>query len=154
MYTRTRRIIMCTLSIWIGPYLYTCACRIWIILYLYTRTSPIIMCIFNCTHVHVVSESYSTFTHVYVVSESHSFFTHVYYLHVKSDDRSSDLISDYEPGSVFSYKLRYIVGFGLVEMAISTNPKPTTYRNLFENTDPVPLSFTWRIILSIIQLYR
>ena len=28
---------------------------------------------------------------------------------------------------VFSYKLRYIVGFGLVEMAISTNPKPTIY---------------------------
>ena len=26
---------------------------------------------------------------------------------------------------VFSYKLRYIVGFGLVEMVISTNPKPT-----------------------------
>ena len=28
----------------------------------------------------------------------------------------------------FSYKLRYIVGFGLVEMAISTNPKRTIYR--------------------------
>ena len=26
------------------------------------------------------------------------------------------------PGPVYSYKLRYIVGFGLVEMAISTNP--------------------------------
>ena len=37
---------------------------------------------------------------------------------------------------VFSYKLRYIVGFGLVEMAISTNPKPTIYRNLYENTSP------------------
>ena len=36
---------------------------------------------------------------------------------------------------VFSYKLRNIVGFGLVEMAISTNPKPTIYRNLYENTD-------------------
>ena len=36
---------------------------------------------------------------------------------------------------VFSYKLRYIVGFWLVEMAISTNPKPTIYRNLYENTD-------------------
>ena len=46
-------------------------------------------------------------------------------------------------GSVFSYKLRYIVGFGLagmyrigfesVEMAISTNPKPTIYRNLQDN---------------------
>ena len=32
----------------------------------------------------------------------------------------------------FSYKLRYIVGLGLVEMAISTNPKPTIYRNLYE----------------------
>ena len=37
-------------------------------------------------------------------------------------------------GPVFSYRLRYIVGFGLVEMAISTNPKPTIYRNLYENT--------------------
>ena len=40
------------------------------------------------------------------------------------------------PGSALSYKLRYIVGFWLVEMAISTNPKPTIYRNLYENTDP------------------
>ena len=30
-----------------------------------------------------------------------------------------------KPGSVFSYKLRYIVGFGLVAMAITTNPEPT-----------------------------
>ena len=37
---------------------------------------------------------------------------------------------------VFSYKLRYIVGIGLVKMAISTNPKPTIYRNLYENTGP------------------
>ena len=40
------------------------------------------------------------------------------------------------PGAVFSYKLRYSVGFLLVEMAISTNQKPTTYRNLYENTGP------------------
>ena len=40
------------------------------------------------------------------------------------------------PGPVFSYKLRYIVGFWLVEMAISTNQKPTIYRNLYENTGP------------------
>ena len=42
---------------------------------------------------------------------------------------------------MFSYKLRYIVGFGLVEMAISTNP-PTIYRNLYKNTSPLlkPLS--------------
>ena len=39
---------------------------------------------------------------------------------------------------VFSYKLRYIVGFLLVEMAISTNQKPTLYRNLYENTGPGP----------------
>ena len=36
-------------------------------------------------------------------------------------------------GPVFLYKLRYIVGFWLVEMAISTNPKPTIYRNLYDN---------------------
>ena len=39
-------------------------------------------------------------------------------------------------GPVFLYKLRYIMGFGLVEMAILTNPKPTIYRNLYENTGP------------------
>ena len=39
-------------------------------------------------------------------------------------------------GPVFSYKLRYIVGFWLVEMAISTSQKPTIYRNLYENTGP------------------
>ena len=41
------------------------------------------------------------------------------------------------PGAIFSYKLRYIVGFWLVEMAISTNQNPTIYRNLYENTAPV-----------------
>ena len=41
-----------------------------------------------------------------------------------------------DAGSVFSYKLRYSVGFWLVEMAISTNQKPTIYRNLYENTAP------------------
>ena len=40
-------------------------------------------------------------------------------------------------GAVFSYKLRYIVGFWLVETAVSTNQKPTIYRNLYENTGPV-----------------
>ena len=35
---------------------------------------------------------------------------------------------------------RYIVGFWLVEMAISTNQKPTIYRNLYENTGPGPRS--------------
>ena len=37
---------------------------------------------------------------------------------------------------VLSYKLRYIVGFGLVEMAVWTRPKPTIYRNLYYNTGP------------------
>ena len=41
------------------------------------------------------------------------------------------------PGAVFSYKLRYIVGFWLVEIAISTNQKPTIYRKLYENMGPV-----------------
>ena len=36
-------------------------------------------------------------------------------------------------GPVLSYKSRYIVGFWLVEMAISTN-EPPIYRNLYENT--------------------
>ena len=46
------------------------------------------------------------------------------------------------PGPVFSYKLRYIVGFWLVEMAISTNQKPKIYRNLYENTGPEDLQTT------------
>ena len=46
----------------------------------------------------------------------------------------SSLQECYRSGAVFSYKLRYIVGFWLVEMAISTNQKPTIYRNLYENT--------------------
>ena len=29
------------------------------------------------------------------------------------------------------YKLRYIVGFRLVDIALSTNPKPTIHRNLY-----------------------
>ena len=37
-----------------------------------------------------------------------------------------------ETAGIFSYKLRYIVGFRLVE----TNPKPTIYRNLYENMGP------------------
>ena len=42
--------------------------------------------------------------------------------------------------SAFSYKLLYIVGLGLVEMAISTNMKPTIYHNLHENTGPDVIS--------------
>ena len=40
------------------------------------------------------------------------------------------------PEPVFLYTLRYIVGFGLDEMVIPTNPKATMYRNVYENTDP------------------
>ena len=46
-----------------------------------------------------------------------------------------DSLSKY-PGPVFSYKLRDLAGFGLVEMVISTNTKPTIYRNVYEDTGP------------------
>ena len=46
------------------------------------------------------------------------------------------LISIRKAGDVFSYKLRYSVGFWLVEMAISTNQKPAIYRTLYRNTGP------------------
>ena len=36
------------------------------------------------------------------------------------------------------YKLRYIVGFWLVEMPILTNQRPTIYRNLYEIKVPAP----------------
>ena len=36
--------------------------------------------------------------------------------------------------AVFLYTLRYIIGFVLVKMGISTNPKPTIYRDFCENT--------------------
>ena len=35
-------------------------------------------------------------------------------------------------GPVLSYNLRFIVGFWLFEIAISTNQKPTIYRNLYD----------------------
>ena len=44
---------------------------------------------------------------------------------------------------VFSYKLRYIVGFGLVEMAISTSPKPMIYRNLCTRMRAQKDTFIW-----------
>ena len=70
----------------------------------------------------------------------------------------------YSPGLVFSYKLRYIVGFWLVEMAISINQKPTIYRNLYENTSPawfdrlltifiLPCEAKWQYLL-ILQISR
>ena len=55
------------------------------------------------------------------------------------ESHSSQYLGASQPlniGPLFSYKLRYIVGFRLVEMAIATNPMPTIYRNLYENTDP------------------
>ena len=61
-------------------------------------------------------------------------------LNQPSSESFSALIHLCMPGAVFSYKLRYIVGFWLVEMAISTNQKPTIYRNLYENTVPVLLT--------------
>ena len=55
------------------------------------------------------------------------------------------------PGPVFSYKLRYIVGFWLVEMAISTNQKPTIYRNLYKNTCPVNTTHLYNIYTMLVQ---
>ena len=46
--------------------------------------------------------------------------------------------------AVFSYKLRYIVGSGLVVMAITTNPRPTIYRNLYENTGQLAVVWTFQ----------
>ena len=46
-------------------------------------------------------------------------------------ERSAGNEIEKQPGPVFSNKLRYIVGFGLVKMAISTNPTPTIYCNLY-----------------------
>ena len=53
-------------------------------------------------------------------------------------------------GPVISYKLRYIVGFGLDEMDISTNPKLAMYRNLYENRAQ---SFKTRFERRVIALY-
>ena len=47
------------------------------------------------------------------------YFIHIYTHRIKKADDS--LVNAISPGAVFSYKLRYIVGFWLVEMAISTN---------------------------------
>ena len=55
-----------------------------------------------------------------------------------SDLAPSSLLHAFLPATatepVSTYKLRYIAGFWLVEMVISTNHKPTIYRNLYENT--------------------
>ena len=57
--------------------------------------------------------------------------------HSDDGEHWQDVMANVNPGPVFSYKLRYIVGFWLVEMAISTNQKPMIYRNLYKNTGPV-----------------
>ena len=55
-----------------------------------------------------------------------------YSVHVSSVQGRSGrpCLSHITTGAVFAYQLRYIVGFGLVEMAISTNLEPTVYHNL------------------------
>ena len=50
------------------------------------------------------------------------------------DFRGIEMVHEWTGPVTSSYKLRYIVGFWLVEMSISTNQKPTIYRNLYENT--------------------
>ena len=50
--------------------------------------------------------------------------------------RRTDLICPVNTGAVFLYKSRYILGFWLVETAISTNQKHMIYCNLDKNTDP------------------
>ena len=52
------------------------------------------------------------------------------------------------PYSRTSYD-NYIVGFWLVEMAISTNQKPTIYRNLYENTGPDTYSLEWTVLITL-----
>ena len=42
-------------------------------------------------------------------------------------------------------KLRYVVGFGLVKMAISTNPNPTIHSNLYEN---------WPLHISVLTQFQ
>ena len=45
-------------------------------------------------------------------------------------------------GLQLSCKLRYIVGIGLVEIAISTNPMPMIYRNLYKDTGEENIMFS------------
>ena len=78
-----------------------------------------------------------------------SYFTHRTGIFPKSEKRfylwRKSLTFEIKSGCVFSFKLQYIGGFGLVEMAISTNPKPTIYRNLYENGDWHINSKTWSV---------
>ena len=68
------------------------------------------------------------------------------YLSIKGSRIQKEHVVIRNTGPVFSYKLRYIVGFWLVEMAISTNQKPTIYRNLYENTAPDVYEYNLGII--------
>ena len=60
----------------------------------------------------------------------------VFAAHSSCDDVNECLIrATPGPYSRTPYDI-YIVGFGLVEMAISTNPRPKIYPNLYQNTEP------------------
>ena len=90
-------------------------------------------------------------THAYVVNQMG---IHLYYLYFNSllmcEKTMQDgvlEISTVIHMAVFSYKLPYIVGYGLVEMTRLTNPKPARFRKLFDNTaaDTLPIShFCWK----------
>ena len=57
--------------------------------------------------------------------------------HKRLDTNSYYTILSIECGgsvAIFSYRLRYIAGLRLAEVAISVNPGPTLYRNFHENT--------------------
>ena len=75
------------------------------------------------------NEKYQRFYYNFLI------FSNTYLLHPQ---RALYILS----GSVLSYKLGYIVGFRLAEMAISTNPEPTIYRNLHENTGDSVITLT------------
>ena len=49
--------------------------------------------------------------------------------------------------TAFPHKPRPITGLRLVETAISTNPKPTTHRNRYENTGTKPNFPPWLVLL-------
>ena len=57
------------------------------------------------------------------------------------------------PHSCKSYDISYILGFGLVKMAISTNPKPTIYCNVYENTSLQSPSYSSKRPNIIIKVY-
>ena len=97
---------------------------------------------FACTYVRVI-------TRVRTIIITYSLDTHV------ATPRSKAYIvishTNVNTGPVFSYKLRYIVRFGLVEMAIATNPKRTIYRNLYEE---IITWYYYRLYTFMIITYR